>query len=107
MRDQIEKIEHEARFTPKQKEQWRQDFATLIGWLPLRPAEEDLESIKTLRIEAEQKLGASGDDSEAAKQLRAALVSTMGTAERTTTMVRQYRRDRLAELGLNPDHYIP
>lgn len=107
LRDHIEQVEHEGRFAPKQKEKWRQDCATLVGWLPLRPAEEELESIKKLTIEAKQKLDASGDDSEAGKQLRASLGLHDEAAKKTTVMVRQYRRDRLAELGLNPDDYIP
>jgi len=54
----------------------------------------------------EEQLDASGDDSEAAKELRASLDGYDTVVKETSERVCQYRRDFLAQLGLNPDNFI-
>jgi hypothetical protein len=106
LRDCVETVERGARLSPEQSQEWRDDFADLVGWLPLRPAEQELESLRRLTVETREELDASRSDSEAARDLRASLGGYDTAVKETTERVRQYRRDRLAELGLNPDDYI-
>ena len=57
--------------------------------------------------EIEAELDASGSDSDAARNIRAVLGGYDEMVKETAARVRQYRRDNLARLGLNPDTYIP
>jgi hypothetical protein len=107
LRDCVETVERAGRLSPEESQEWRDDFADLIGWMPLRPAEQQLESLRKLEVEARQKLDASGSTSEAAQDLRASLGGHDTAVKETAERVRQYRRGSLAQLGLNPDDYIP
>jgi len=96
-----------AASTPSVSNQRSQTLLSLLvstAWLPVRPAEKVLESLGKLIVETRQKL--SGSDSEAAKDLRASLGGYDTAVNETAQSVRQYRRDMLAQLGLNPDNYI-
>jgi hypothetical protein len=73
LRDCVEIVERSALLSPGQSQEWRDDFAKLVGWLPLRPAERELKRCKQTRDETEAKLDASGSCSEAALDLRASL----------------------------------
>ncbi len=106
LRDYIETVELGARLSPEQSKEWRDDCVELFGWLPLRPAEQELESLRKLTVETREELDASRSDSEAATDLRASLGGYETAVKETAERVRQYRRDRLAQLGLNPDNYI-
>jgi hypothetical protein len=107
LRDCVEAVEHGARLSPEQSQEWRDECVELFGWLPLRPAEQELESLRKLMAETRKELDASGSDSEATKELRASLGGYDTAVKETAALVRQYRRDLLAQLGLNPDSYIP
>lgn len=106
LRDCVELVATSARLSAEKTEEWRQRFAELAGWLPLRPAENELEDFRKMTEEARAKVDASGDDSEAAKELRASLGMYDVAVLETAQNVRQARRDLLAQLGLNPDNYI-
>jgi hypothetical protein len=107
LRDCVETVGSSALLSPEESREWRDQCVELLGWVPLRPAEQELESLKKLMSKTREELDASESDSEAAKELCASLdgyeIAVMETAER----VREYRRDLLAQLGLNPDSYIP
>jgi hypothetical protein len=106
LRDCVETVERAALLSPEQSQEWRDDFADLIGWLPLRPAEQNLNALRKKCDEIEKELDASGSASEAAQDLRASLGGYDKAVNETAERVRQYRRDLLAQLGLNPDKYI-
>jgi|GEM_PF-1036526 len=106
LRDCAETIESVARMSPEQAQEWQKDFADLIGWLPLRPAEETFRDLKKKCDEIEAELDSSGSTSEAALDLRASLPLYDKAVKETAALVREYRRDRLAHFGLNPDDYI-
>ena len=106
MRDWVEAVETSGLFSQEQSQEWRDNFETLVGWLPLRLGEEGLQDFKRYILEIEQKI--EGNTSESAEDLRASLriCSYDSTVKRTEEAVRNYRRDRLADLGLNPDDFI-
>jgi hypothetical protein len=106
LRDCVETVERSGQMTPQEAEKFHEDFAFLIGWLPLRPAEAKMKSVKKQFDDIEAELDASGDDSEIAKDLRASLAQYDGAVKKTAEIVRQYRRDSLARFGLNPDAFI-
>ncbi len=106
LRDCVELVEDSVRLSPDKGEKWREDFAELVGWMPLRPAENKLEEFRKMTMQAREELDASGDDSKAAREFRASLGEYDAAVIQTAANVRQARRDRLALLGLNPDHYI-
>lgn len=106
LRDCVELVASSARLSAEKSEEWRQEFARLAGWLPLRPAENELEEFRKLTAQAREKLDASGDDSRAARDLRASLGEYDTAVIQTAANVRQARRDLLAQVGLNPDNYI-
>jgi hypothetical protein len=106
LRDFVETVEREALFSPEQSQEWRDDFADLIGWLPLRPAEREQQALKKKFEGIEAMLDASGSTTEAAIDLRASLGLYDAAVKKTAAAVRAYRREMLAKLGLNPDHYI-
>ena len=107
LRDCVELIGGGARLSPERAEKWREDFARLIGWLPLRPVEKEQESLRKVMVEIRQELDASGDNSDAAREFRASLSSDYDDAvQKSADLVRQYRRNNLAVFGLNPDNYI-
>jgi len=91
----------------QESQEWRDQCATLFGWLPLRPAEEKLNELKKIVDETKRQLDVSGDDTDAAKELRSSLVLYDTAVTETAAGVRQYRRGLLAQLGLDPDTYIP
>jgi hypothetical protein len=66
-----------------------------------------MKSFKKRRDDMLAELDARGHDSAAAKKLRASLALFDDAVKKTAELVRQYRRDNLAKLGLNPDAYIP
>ena len=107
LRDHVEMVERSARLSPQQSQEWREDFAELVGWLPPRPAEEQLTALRKRCEEIEAELDASGSTSESAQDLRASLRAYDVAANQTAELVRQCRRNQLAKLGLNPDDYIP
>jgi hypothetical protein len=107
LRDCIELVASLARLSGEASEEWRQGVATLAGWLPPRPAEGELEEFKKLTLQAREELEASGDDSDAARELRASLGGYDAAVIQTAENVRQVRRDLLAQVGLNPDNYVP
>jgi hypothetical protein len=102
LRDHVAAVERELR-SQEEKHHWRQSFAELIGWLPLKPAEKELESLRELVAETTKELDASGSDSEEAKKLRDAIRGCDTAASETAEKVRLYRRARLEQFGLNPD----
>ena len=107
LRDCVEIVERAGEFAPDQTQDWRDTFAKLIGWLPLRPAEEEQRAARKKYDEIEAMLDASGSQSDAARELRAALGGYDVLARETAARVREYRRNNLARLGLNPDTYVP
>lgn len=100
LRDHVDALERGLISEPE-KQHWRQSFAELIGWVPLKPAEKELESLRELAAET-AKIDAI-DESEEAKSLRAAIADCDTAVVETTQRVRLYRRGLLAQLGLNPD----
>lgn len=106
LRDCVELVASSARLSAEKSEEWRQGFSTLAGWLPLRPAENELEEFRKLTVKAREELDASGDNSEAAREFRASLGEYDMAVIQTAANVRQVRRSLLAQLGLNPDNYI-
>ena len=107
LRDCVETVERAARLSPEQSQEWREDFSELIGWLPLRPAEEKQKALRKKCDEIEKELDASGSTTEEAKDLRASLGLYDTAVKKTAESVREYRRGLLAKLGLNPDDYLP
>jgi hypothetical protein len=108
LRDCVETIERVAILSPEQSQEWRETFCGLIGWLPLRPGEEELRTLKKKCEEIKAELDADGSVSEEAKDLRAASLGLYDTAvKKTAESVREYRRNQLAKVGLNPDDFIP
>ncbi len=107
LRDCSEAMGHEPLATQEQSQEWRDTCAHLFGWLPLRPAEEELQSLRKEFDDIEAELDASGSTSEAALDLRASLGLYDTAVQKTAEGVRGYRRTLLAKLGLNPDDYIP
>jgi hypothetical protein len=99
LRDCIDPVGSAAYFSREQTQEFQKNLADLIGWLPLRPAERELESLQKRVIEETEKLDAGGKI-EAAEALRASLRKAV---EETAATVRQSRRDFLARVGLNPD----
>jgi hypothetical protein len=57
--------------------------------------------------EIETELDESGSTSKEAQALRATLGLYDTTVKQTAEGVREYRREFLAKVGLNPDDYIP
>ncbi|SRR6266568_5751526 len=106
LRDYVELVANSARLSPEKSQEWRDDFAKLVGWLPLKPAEGELEEFRKLTVQTREELDASQDDSDAARALRASLGGYDVAVQETAERVRQSRRDLLAQLGLNPDNYI-
>jgi hypothetical protein len=107
LRDYVETVESAALFSTQESQEWRDNCVQVIGWLPLRPAEEELKALRKKFDEVENMLDASGSTSDAAKDLRASL-GLYGTAvKKTAESVLEYRRKQLANLGLNPDDYLP
>jgi hypothetical protein len=106
LRDCVELVASSARLSAEKSEEWRQGFATLAGWLPLRPAESELEEFRKLTKHAREELDASGDDSEAARELRVSLGDYDAAVIQTAENIRQVRRELLAQVGLNPDNFI-
>jgi hypothetical protein len=107
LRDSMETAQRVAGFSPELAQLWQKAFVDLIGWLPNRPGETELKALRRNFDETEAELNASGDTSQEAQDLRASLRLYDEAVEKTAETVRQYRRDQLAQLGLNPDHYIP
>ena len=107
LRDCVEAVERSGRLSPEQSQEWHEDFAHLIGWLPLRPAEKELKALRKKFEEIENGLDESGSTSEAAQDLRASLGSFDTAVKKTAASVREYRRTQLVKLGLNPDDYLP
>jgi hypothetical protein len=107
LRDWVDAVELVGRFLPEESEEWRANFATLIGWLPLRMAEAELKEAKKHVDEYERQLDASGSTSKAAQELRESFGLYDDAVKKTAEGIRNYRRDRLAELGFNPDDFIP
>lgn len=105
LRDCVELVGRSARLSTEKSEEWRQEFATLAGWLPLRPAENELEELRKLTVQAREELDASGDDSEPAREFRSSLGDYDVAVIQTAQNVREVRRGLLAQLGLNPDNY--
>lgn len=91
--------------TSLREEIW-QGVAEIIGWIPLKPAEQELKALREKFDEVEGELNASGSNSEAARELRAVLGEYDVAVKKTADAVRESRRERLAQLGLNPDDYI-
>lgn len=88
------------------KDEIRREVAEIIGWIPLRPAEQELKALRKKFEGIKSELDARGSDSEAARDLRAYLGEYDAVVNETAARVRESRRERLAMLGLNPDHYI-
>lgn len=106
LRDCVELVAQSARLSPEKSQEWRNDFAELVGWLPLRPAEQELEEFRKLTVQTRLDLDASGDDSDSARDLRASLGDYDVAVQQTDERVRQSRRELLTQLGMNPDNYI-
>ncbi len=106
LRDCVELVARSARLSPEKSQEWRNDFAELVGWLPLRPAEQELEEFRKLIVQTRLDLDASGDDSDSARDLRASLGGYDVAVQQTDERVRQSRRELLTQLGMNPDNYI-
>jgi hypothetical protein len=97
----------EVMTTPEIASKWKEHCADLFGWLPPRPAEEQLTELAKRRDEIVAALDASGHDSgDAAVDLRSWLGTYDTTLKDTAERVREYRRTVLAKVGLNPDDYI-
>ena len=107
LRDFVETVARSARFSPEQAQEWHEDFAHLIGWLPLRPAEKELKALRKKFDDIENELDASGSTSEAAQDLRASLSQYDTAVKKTEESIKEYRRNQLAKLGLNPHDFIP
>jgi hypothetical protein len=105
LRDFVESVERGAQLSPEQSQEWRDDFAELIGWLPLRLGEEKLEALKKKCEEIEAELDTSGSTTKEAKELRESLKLYDSAATKMTEGYKGYRRSILAKLGLNPDNY--
>jgi hypothetical protein len=106
LRDFVETVERGALLSPEQTQEWRDNFADLIGWLPLRPAEREQQALKKKCEDIEAILDASGSTTEAAIDLRVSLGLYDAAVKKTAVGVRAFRRETLAKLGLNPDNYI-
>lgn len=107
LRDFVETVAREALLSPEKSQEWRDAFADLIGWLPLRPAEREQQALKQKCEHIEAMLDASGSTTETAIDLRASFGLYDAAVKKTAVGVRAFRRDMLAKLGLNPDTYIP
>jgi hypothetical protein len=107
LRDCIEAVARAARLSPEKSQEWREDFSALVGWLPLRPAEERQQAFKKMCDDVEAELDSSGSTSQEALDLRASLGLYDTAVQKTAERVREYRRTLLAKLGLNPDDFIP
>ena len=107
LRDCMDIVEHTVRMSSEESLEWQRDCAKIFGWVPFRLAERELQDAKKRFDEIEAELNASGSTSESALDLRKSLGLYDAAVKQTDEAVRQYRRDRLAELGLNPDNYIP
>jgi hypothetical protein len=96
-----------ALLSPEEAQEWRGQCAELFGWLPMKPAEEKLNELREMLDETEKELDASGDDSDAAKDLRSSFGLYDTAVNQVAQAVRKYRRELLERFGLNPDDYIP
>jgi hypothetical protein len=106
LRDFVETVERATLLPPEQAQEWRDDFADLVGWLPPRLGEEKQKALKKKCEDIGAMLDASGSTTEAAKDLRASLGLYDTTVKKTAEGVRAYRREILGKFGLNPDNYI-
>jgi hypothetical protein len=105
LRDCIKAVETEGLFSPEKNVEWRASVVDLLGWLPQRLGDEQLKEIEVMRAGLEKQLSES--DSQTSEELREKL-NACGRAVRTIAAhVREYRRKKLAKLGLNPDDYLP
>jgi hypothetical protein len=107
LRDYVEAVEQASPLSSEQVQEWQKNFADLVGWLPLRPAEENLKALRNEFDEIERELDASGSSSKEAQDLRGIIAGYDSVVQKTADVVRESRRDQLAKLGLNPDKYIP
>lgn len=107
LRDCIETVERAALMSTEELGKWHKQCETLIGWLPLRPAEEQLNELRQMLDETKRELDASGDVSDVAEDLRSSFGLHDTAVKQTAERVRDYRRELLAKLGLKPDDYIP
>jgi hypothetical protein len=107
LRDVVETVGQAARLSPEQLEEWREELPDIVGWLPLRPAEEEMKALRKKFDDIEKELDASGSTSKEALDLRASLSLYDVAVKKTAESVREDRRDMLAKFGLNPDDFIP
>jgi hypothetical protein len=107
LRDCIETVERSARMPTEESQKWHDQWTALIGWFPLRPAEQQLNELRQMLDETKRELDASGDISEAAEQLRSSFGLHDTAVKQTAETVRESRRALLAKLGLRPDDFIP
>jgi hypothetical protein len=107
LRDFIDKAAHSVGITQEQlKETIGDDLVSVIGWFPQRPAEESNDELKALVAEAVA-MPDPTDFSPEAQSLRESPKLYDAAVKETAARVRHYRRDCLAQLGLNPDQFIP
>jgi hypothetical protein len=105
LREWVDAVEFAGIVLPNESEEWRSHFASVVGWLPLRPAEEELKKGKKMLDEFENKLeAASANHSE--KWQIASEIYDKGVKE-NAEWVRNYRREKLTTLGLNADALVP
>jgi hypothetical protein len=107
LRDVVEHVEQKALLSAEQSREWREDFSKVVGWLPLRMGEEQLEQTRKKFDAIRAELDSSGSTTEAAQDLR----SSLGLLDKLVTdraqSEREFRRECLARVGLNPNNFIP
>jgi hypothetical protein len=93
--------------SPEEIREYRDTMTRLIGWLPARLLEGEMTDAQRKWEQAEQMLDASGDTtSDKTLGLRDAVARLQAGTRETAKRVTEYRRQRIAEFGLNPDDYI-
>ena len=106
LRDFVEAVERSGRLSAEESQQWRQEFAKLVGWLPPKRGEQELAELRRKRDEIEKEIDATGDTSEAATELRKSLSLCDDAERKTVALVIEMRRERIAKLGLEPNNYV-
>jgi len=89
LRDYVEAVEQLSPLSPEQMQEWQKNFADLVGWLPLRPAEEKLKALRKEFDEIEQELDASGSSSKEAQDLRGIIAGYDSVVQKTADVVRE------------------
>jgi hypothetical protein len=106
LRDRLDEVENAARMSSDEAKEWHEQCVELIGWFPLKLAEQELQEVKKKFDEVRAMVDASGSNTDSAKDLRATLDGYEAMARETTRRVRAHRQNNLAKFGLRPGEYI-